>query len=631
MRGTSTTSWAVLTLPLGGALLGTPWVTTGAGHGWPVGALVALALVWIVALLGFLRLRHERPARRTPRVRDALAALRAIQRTQVSLAGAVDAEALLQAVTDAATELSGARYGAFFRSGQEGDAPVFCTFSGAPREAFERFAIPRAAPLLAATLAGRGVVRCDDVARDARCGVAGDPRYGRAAPRRGAAAESVRSCLAVPVVSPGGRVQGGLFLGHPDPGVFDAGVEEIVRAVAAQAGVALENARLHERVRRSEERYRLLTEAAPHMTCTLDPGGVVEYVSRSWTRFTGVSLAAVRREGWSALLPEGERRATLARLAEKLARGEPHELRFRLRRADGEPRWVLWRALPVLDRRGRARRWICTTSDVQEQVEAEEALRAADRRKDESLAMLAHELRGPLSGLCSALELLRLGRDEALVERSAAMMGRQVGQLARLVDDLLDASRIRRGTLRLQRARVELAGVVATAVEATQELFAAGGHALALDVPEALVLDADPVRLAQVLQNLLANAARYTPPGGHVALRARRERGALCLAVQDDGIGIAPERQEEVFEMFCQLEGDSPRAARGLGIGLALVRLLVELHGGRVAVRSAGVGRGATFEVRLPLPVEDAPPSRERAAHEPGAGAARAGEPLGAA
>jgi PAS domain S-box-containing protein len=232
-----------------------------------------------------------------------------------------------------------------------------------------------------------------------------------------------------------------------------------------------------------------------------------------------------------------------------------------------------------------------------------QALRDADRRKDEFLATLAHELRNPLAPIRNSLQILRMPRvDAATIERSRDMMERQVHHLVRLVDDLLDVSRVMRGKIELRRERVELATVVARAVETVQPLVDAQGHQLSVSLPtESLSIDADPVRLAQVVGNLLTNAAKYTEPNGRIWLTAERDGEMAVLRVRDNGIGIAPQMLPRIFELFVQVDHASTRSQGGLGIGLTLVKNLVEMHNGTVEARSEGLGKGCEFVVRLPL------------------------------
>lgn len=236
-----------------------------------------------------------------------------------------------------------------------------------------------------------------------------------------------------------------------------------------------------------------------------------------------------------------------------------------------------------------------------ENAQLYERLRDQDRRKDEFLATLAHELRNPLAPIRTGLHILRMTSDPEMAAKSRDVMERQLGHLVRLVDDLLDVSRITRGKVTLARQRLDLREVVDNALELARPLIDANGHALVLDVPaQPLLVDGDPTRLAQVLANLLTNAAKYTPPGGRLTLEVEPQPDTLVVRVRDNGIGIPPEMLGRVFDMFTQVDQSIDRAQGGLGIGLTLVRRLVALHGGTVEVASPGVGKGSTFTVRLP-------------------------------
>jgi len=242
------------------------------------------------------------------------------------------------------------------------------------------------------------------------------------------------------------------------------------------------------------------------------------------------------------------------------------------------------------------------------------------RRKDRFLATLAHELRNPLAPLRTGLEVLEIAQerpaDISAVRETREMMQRQVDCLARLVDDLLDLSRINSGKIELRRERVKLEDVVRDAVEASQPHMTAAGHQFDVTLQNGTVLlDADRDRLAQVLLNLLNNAAKFTPPGGRIVLADARIGDTLEIRVRDSGPGIRPESLPRLFEMFTQLEDSRPHSQQGLGIGLNIVRTLVEMHGGTVAARSDGPGCGSEFVVRLPIPVE-APALRHDCQHE---------------
>ena len=238
-----------------------------------------------------------------------------------------------------------------------------------------------------------------------------------------------------------------------------------------------------------------------------------------------------------------------------------------------------------------------------ERERAATALREADRRKDEFLAILAHELRNPLAPIRNSLHILRLsGATDPEIARVGEMMERQVNHMVRLVDDLLEVSRITRGKIELRKESVDMATIVRNAVEACRPLIDAAGHRLSIDLPSRpLRVEADPVRMAQVMSNLLNNAAKYTQPNGSIWLGVREESSEVVISVRDDGAGIPADMLPKVFDLFTQVDHGADRAQGGLGIGLTLVKSLVELHGGKVAVQSNGVGKGSEFVVRLAL------------------------------
>jgi signal transduction histidine kinase len=245
-----------------------------------------------------------------------------------------------------------------------------------------------------------------------------------------------------------------------------------------------------------------------------------------------------------------------------------------------------------------------TSAELQQANQAlrarEQALEEADRRKDEFLATLAHELRNPLAPIRNSLHLMRYaGAGSSARDRALDIVERQTEHLVRLVDDLLEVSRISRGKLELRTKRVELSDIVQSAVETSRPLIESAAHELTVALPaDSLLLDADPIRLSQVISNLLNNAAKYTDPGGRIQLAAERDGQEVVIAVSDDGIGLSEEMLPRVFEMFTQ--GARRHSQGGLGIGLALVQSLVHMHGGTVKVASAGLGQGSTFTVRLP-------------------------------
>ena len=276
-------------------------------------------------------------------------------------------------------------------------------------------------------------------------------------------------------------------------------------------------------------------------------------------------------------------------------------------RRDGETIWVKLSVSLAKESRSSEVRSVAVIEDITERKHAEEDLREADRRKDEFLATLAHELRNPLAPIRNSLHIFRMaGIQDPTVERVADMMERQVAHMVRMVDDLLEVSRISRGKIELRKERVELAAVLRNAVDTSLPLVEAGQHKLTVEVPdEPLVVEADPVRLAQVFANLLNNSAKYTPPGGEISLRVNVEQGMATVCVKDNGEGIPANMLGRVFNMFTQVN-TGMRAQGGLGIGLTLARTLVHLHGGTIEAFSPGKNLGCEFLVRLPL-AEQAP------------------------
>jgi len=279
----------------------------------------------------------------------------------------------------------------------------------------------------------------------------------------------------------------------------------------------------------------------------------------------------------------------------------------------------------VLRDRGEGARILLGIQDLTERKQAEDALREAGERKNEFLAMLAHELRNPLAPIRNALHLMRLGGGNSeAVQSASAMMERQFGQMVRLVDDLLDVSRISRGKIELRKGRVELASVVNHAVETARPQCESMDHDLTTTLPpQPVYLNGDPMRLAQVIGNLLSNACKFTDKGGRIVLTVEQEGEQAVIRVRDTGIGIPADQLPRIFDMFMQVDTSLERSVSGLGIGLTVVKNVVEMHGGAVEAHSAGVGQGSEFVVRLPLLVDAPKPSPEPTASEPTATTAR--------
>jgi len=356
-------------------------------------------------------------------------------------------------------------------------------------------------------------------------------------------------------------------------------------------------------LRESEAKFRTIANAMPQVVWSARPDGAHDYFNQQWYDFTGLPEGSTDGDGWSEVFHPDDRPLAWALWRHSLATGELYENQSRLRHHSGQYRWALARALPVRDDKGCITRWMGTCTDIHDQKLAEDELRQANRHKDEFLAMLAHELRNPLAPISTAAHLLALSAgNETVVREVSAIISRQVAHMTELVDDLLDISRVTRGLVDLHIETIDLKAVVANALEQARPLIDSRGHALVLRLQQAPAFVAgDKTRLVQALANLLNNAAKYTPKGGQIVLELEVHQGQVRLSVSDNGSGIASELLPHIFELFTQAERTPDRSQGGLGMGLALVKHIVALHGGTVEARSEGLGQGSVFMVTLPL------------------------------
>jgi PAS domain S-box-containing protein len=418
---------------------------------------------------------------------------------------------------------------------------------------------------------------------------------------------------AAPITTEQGQISGSVL-------VF----REITQRKAQQASLlehssALQtaNTRMNELVAElaaSEELFHSMADSIPQLAWMTRPDGHIYWYNRRWYEYTGSTPEEMEGWGWQKLHDPAELPRVLESWRAALAAGTSWEDTFPLRRHDGEMRWHLSRAEPLRNERGEIERWFGTNTDITERQAMEQALREADHRKDEFLATLAHELRNPIAPISNALQVWPLvENDREEVEKLRAIMERQIRQMTRLIDDLLDVSRITRGKIQLRQQPVDLQTIISGAVEAIRPLIDAHGHHLeVVESSQPVMVDGDVARLTQAIGNLLQNAAKYTPHGGHIRLSVERENDEAVVRISDNGVGIPPHMLEQIFEMFRQVDQSLDRAHGGLGLGLTLVKRLVELHGGSVEAFSPGEGQGSEFIVRLPLHVarrEELPPA----------------------
>jgi PAS domain S-box-containing protein len=353
---------------------------------------------------------------------------------------------------------------------------------------------------------------------------------------------------------------------------------------------------------KSERLYRAIGESIDYGVWVCDAEGRNTYASEPFLRLLGLTQEQCSIHGWLQLLHPSDLEATMAAWRECVRTGGVWYREHRFRGADGQYHAVLAKGVPIHDDNGKLSGWAGINLDISRLKHTEDALREADRRKDEFLATLAHELRNPLAPIRNAAKLLEApGADDRQRQWGRDVIARQVQRMALLLDDLLDVSRITSGRLVLRKEPVDLASLVASAVETARPLIDSKQHVMEIVLPpEPIELEVDPLRLSQALSNLLTNAAKYTDPAGHIRLVVSLNAGDLSMSVSDSGIGVSAEAIPKLFEMFSQVDSPVDRAEGGLGIGLALVKGLITLHGGSVEAASDGPGHGSTFTIRLP-------------------------------
>jgi PAS domain S-box-containing protein len=421
-----------------------------------------------------------------------------------------------------------------------------------------------------------------------------------------------------------GDYAGELFCRRRDGSAFPAYVRASPLKLSGRTGVVVslqEVTRTEAELRKSDEILRLAQVAAMVGIWELDPAtGTLAWTPELAALYGYAPDDVHRYADWSSRVNPDDLRGVEEERARAVAEHRPFDVEFRMEHPPGNVRWLKARGGAIYDDQGRPARVFGITVDVTERRRLEEALREAGR-KDEFLAVLSHELRNPLTPIKNSLAILeRTAPGGAQALRAQAVIARQVHHLTRLVDDLLDVTRIARGKALLQRERMDLGEVVGRTVEDYRAAFTDGGIAFADSIAaQPMWLMGDATRIAQVVGNLLGNAAKFTPRGGHVELTLERAGDEAVLRVRDDGEGIAPDVVEHVFEPFAQAPQMPDRSSGGLGLGLALVKGFVQLHDGSVEVTSDGVGRGAKFTVRLPiepLVVESPEPKASNGLHK---------------
>ena len=413
----------------------------------------------------------------------------------------------------------------------------------------------------------------------------GKPFIGRAVPIKLARAENGLEERFIDFVNqPIRNLQGEIT------GIFVEGSDVTEAVVTARA------------VRASELKLRQLANTMPNLAWMANPDGYIHWYNDRWYEFTGTTEEQMLGWGWKAVHDPTFLPKVVETWKASLVSGESWELTFPLRSANGTFRTFFTRAAPLRDENGEIVQWFGTNTDFTEIQNGQDQLRAANERKDDFLAMLAHELRNPLAPINAAADLLLLSKlDENRVKQTAQIISRQVTHMTKLVDDLLDVSRVTRGLITLSAQVLNMNDIVADALEQAQAQIQAKEHHLSMrTTSELCFVKGDRTRLIQILANLLGNAARYTPSGGEIGVDISASLAKVVVSVSDNGIGIEPTLMPHVFDLFTQGDRSSDRGQGGLGLGLALVKSLVELHAGSVSLKSQGVGQGCVFTIELP-------------------------------
>ncbi len=394
--------------------------------------------------------------------------------------------------------------------------------------------------------------------------------------------------------------------GWPDPLDRSARPGEVrkdrpVRMVGILRDIS-ERVEAEQSLRASEERFRELANNIDQIVWTTDAQGQPNWYNDRWYEVIDVPLEQMINQGWHKLVHPAHADRIVKGFSAAVAAGETWEETFPVLAKDGAYRWFLVRALPIKAPDGTVLRWFGTNTDITAQRQLQDALTDADRRKDEFLAMLAHELRNPVAPIVSVAQILaRKLSDDAQASELVSIVQRQVGHLARLLDDLLDVARITRGRIELRREVLNINDCIAVASETVEPLLRNGKHRLDFSrAPEELRVEVDRVRLTQCITNLLNNATKYSEPGSKIRVRTYARNDKAVIEVRDEGRGISPEVLPKIFELFAQDQRSLDRKSGGLGIGLSVCKKLIEMHGGTVSAQSDGIGKGSTFTLTLP-------------------------------
>jgi PAS domain S-box-containing protein len=500
----------------------------------------------------------------------------------------LDLKKLLQSVTDATTEISGAEFGAFFYRDHDDKTPFFNLHSvaGAHQAKFQDFYAQQVRQVITPLFFTEQIIRINNIETDISNGIA------RALRSQGVQEIPFRSYMIMPVISKNGELFGGLLFAHSSVDVFTDRSEILVESIALQAAIAIDNSRLFEAKQAGEERFRVLAESVPQVIWTALPGGNLDYVNQKWTDYSAQPLHEALDSGWLNVVYTEDTVRTIMSWTNAVHTGSIYENELRLRRADGTYRWHLSRALPIKDKSGTIIKWFGSFTDIHDQ-------KMLNEKKDEFIGIASHELKTPLTSIKAYVQLLERLLTEMNNDTAKTYVAKTqiyIDRLHHLIADLLDVTRIQAGKLRFNMTDFDFNEFMRESIENIQYTTT---KQILLEGSASCRIKGDRQRLEQVCTNLLSNAIKYSPRADKVLVTVSSDSKEVKVAVTDFGIGIPKENLNRVFDRFYRVDGITHQF-QGLGIGLYIANEIITRHKGRTWAESEE-GKGSTFYFSLPV------------------------------
>jgi len=502
-----------------------------------------------------------------------------------TISSKLELKKLVQAVTDASTGISGAEFGAFYYNKGIGEKThlVLYTMSGLPVHGLIGFNMP--SEIMQGRYFKDKIIRFEDLIDSPP-----SKEVNLILPK----GMPLKSYMSIPVTSRNGEILGALVFGHSQAGVFTEISELLVAGIAAQAAIAIDNARLFEAKTAGEERFRILAESIPQMIWTANPEGNIDYCNKRWMEYTGLTSEETEGMGWVQVIHKSDLVKSLKVWKKAIDKGGVYEVEYRLKKAiDSIYRWHLVRAIPIKDADGHIIKWFGTCTDIDDQ-------KKQNQKKDDFISMASHELKTPLTSIKAYVQLLERTIKEDTIENAKVYLKKTnsyIDRLNALIADLLDVSRIQAGKLNFNMVEFSFGELVKESVESIQNTITT--HTIEIISNESCMITGDKQRLEQVLNNFLTNAIKYSPGGKKVIVEVKKNRGKISIGMTDFGIGIPEEKINKVFDRFYRVETSSHKFP-GLGIGLYISSEIIKRHSGKVWVESEE-GKGSTFYFSIPI------------------------------